>query len=250
MRIAGGGNAGIPAGESCSQRSTMKQGQTQISRVLRSKPQARTFYDRLSRWYDLLGGAAERQAREIGLAGLNVQPGERVVEIGPGTGHDLLALARATGDTGAVHGLDLSTRMLALARQRAQTDGFHQRITFTCGDGARLPFRDHAVDAIIMSFTLELFDTPEIAQVLCECRRVLRPGGRLCVVSLCKPERPNWITRLYEWGHERFPALLDCRPIFVRESVEEAGFDVTSVTRLSMWGLAVEVAFARYQTGA
>jgi len=68
-----------------------------ISRVTRSKDEARRTYDRLSRRYDLLAAAGERRCREAGLRLLAVKEGERVLEIGCGTGQALTALARAVG---------------------------------------------------------------------------------------------------------------------------------------------------------
>ncbi len=62
-----------------------------------TRAQTRATYDRLSRWYDLLTGASERRFRNLGLCELDVRPGERVLEIGPGTGQALVVLAQAAG---------------------------------------------------------------------------------------------------------------------------------------------------------
>jgi DNA modification methylase len=94
--------------------------------------------------------------------------------------------------------------------------------------------------ASFMSFTLELFDTPEIPQVLGECIRVLRSGGRICIVSLSKAGGASWMQNFYEWGHEKFPNLLNCRPIYVEKALRDAGFQILNATRTSLWGLPIE----------
>ncbi len=211
-----------------------------ISPVTRSKKEARFVYNKMSRRYDLFT-AAEKPYKLAGLRMLNAQPGESVLEIGFGTGECLLSLARSVGETGAVFGVDLSDGMAAVARRKLRAADFLLRAHLFCGDAAHLSARTHAFDAVFISFTLELFDTPEIPRVLGEVRRVLKPGGRLAVVSLAKGARASAMVRLYEWAHRKFPAWVDCRPIFVRAAVERAGFRVTQTTPMTMFGLPVEI---------
>ena len=107
-----------------------------------------------------------------------------------------------------------------------------------------LPFRAEFFDAIFMSFMLELFDTPEIPTVLREARRVLRPGGRICVVAMSR-KGDSALLRLYEWLHRTFPAYVDCRPIFVQDAIEDAGFQVVDTTTVFLWGLPGEIVAAK-----
>jgi len=214
-----------------------------MQRVNRSKEEARQNYDSLARWYDWLAGS-ERKYREIGLELLAAREGESALEIGPGTGGGILALAESVGERGTVCGVDLSQRMLAETRLRVARSGLGARIQLVCGDGASLPVKPASVDILLMSFTLELFDTPEIPQVLAECQRVLQPGGRMCIVSLSR-EPLNWPVRLYEWAHERWPSAVDCRPIYARQVLEQAGFTVIAVRHEVMWGLPVEIVLAK-----
>ena len=218
--------------------------ESDIQRVRRSKEQARATYDRLSRWYDVLAGSSERPLMLAGLSRLDVQEGEVVLEIGLGTGHGTVALARSVGDTGRVCGLDISKGMLTMARRRLQRAGLSHRVQLHCGDAADLPFTAQSFDAVFAAFTLELFDTPEIPRVLRECWRVLCDGGRLGVVSLSKPARASTAVRLYEWAHKRFPRYVDCRPIYARTALQDAGFRIAHVATQSMWGLPVEIALA------
>jgi demethylmenaquinone methyltransferase/2-methoxy-6-polyprenyl-1,4-benzoquinol methylase len=107
-------------------------------------------------------------------------------------------------------------------------------------DAIHLPFTDGFFDAVFMSFTLELFDTPEISTMLSECHRVLKKGRCIGVVSLSK-KNDALLSRMYEWLHELFPGVLDCRPIFVEEALNEAGFTTQDASLISMWGLPVEI---------
>lgn len=212
-----------------------------ISRVLRSHAAAQATYDRLSRWYDLVEAPFERETRQIGLNMLGAREGEQILEIGCGTGYGVAALARAAGRSGRVVGLDLSARMLAVTRARVQRAGLAEHIELVQGDAVRLPFPTAKYDAVFMSFVLELFDTPEIPLVLGECARVLRRGGRIVVVALAMPERDSAMLQLYLWAHRRFPTLVDCRPIHIREAVEAAGFVVTAAVARHIWGLPVMI---------
>ncbi len=212
-----------------------------ISRVTRSKAEAKASYNRMSRWYDLLAGRSERKHREAGLERLDVREGETILEIGFGTGHALLALARAVGDAGRVCGIDISEGMRGIALARLEDASLSGRVTLECGDATRLPYADDSFDAVCMSFTLELFDTPEIPVVLGECRRVLRSGGRLGVVAMAKGDPPGVMEWLYEWAHRKWPRYVDCRPIYPARALEEAGFRIQATTPLSMWGLSGEI---------
>jgi len=206
------------------------------------REQTRQNYDRMSRWYDLFAGS-EKKFTETGLQILGVKTGERVLEIGFGTGNSLATLAQQVGDSGLAAGVELSPGMIEVTRKRMQAEGPERSAQVVQGDGTLLPFLPNSFDAVFLSFTLELFSDAEILVVLEECRRVLKREGRLGVVSLAKQD--VLACRLYEWGHERWPALLDCRPIELRNSLEAGGFRVQAAKVQTMWGLPVEIALGR-----
>jgi ubiquinone/menaquinone biosynthesis C-methylase UbiE len=217
-----------------------------ISRVTRSKEAARASYNRLSRWYDLIAGSTEKKYRDWGLEKLAARPAERILEIGFGTGHCLVSLSKAVGKAGHVIGLDISDGMLAIAQERLQQEGLQERADLHLGDATKLDFIESgSLDGIFMSFTLELFDNPEIPRVLQECQRVLKAGGRITVVSMTKTNPPGIAVRLYEWFHEHMPDYADCRPIFAREALEQSGFVIQDVNTSSMWGLPVQIVLGK-----
>jgi ubiquinone/menaquinone biosynthesis C-methylase UbiE len=213
-----------------------------ISRVTRPKEAARTAYDRLSRWYDRFA-SSEKRFTDFGLRMLDVQAGEKVLEIGFGTGQSLVALAHSAGETGKVYGIDLSKGMFQVAQEKIARAGLSSRVELRLGDAANLPFEDDFFDAIFISFTLELIDTPEIPLVMGECKRVLLEDGRLGVVALEKKDCRA--IKIYEWFHARMPALVDCRPIYVRKIIEATGFELAEASEEAMWGLPVEIVTAR-----
>ena len=217
--------------------------QGSVLRVLQSKEETRAFYDKISGVYDLLAEHSEGPVRQAGLDKLALVPGERVLEIGYGTGHCVVQLAEAVGPAGKVFGIDLSEGMRVRARERVEKEHFADRVELTCGDATHLPYPDGSIDAVFMSFTLELFDTPDIPQVLGECKRVLRAGGRIGVVAITKEGKEGFAVEAYEWTHQHFPNLLDCRPIFVRRALEDSGFSIREATITSMW-VPVEVVVA------
>src|SRR5437870_12784161 len=104
--------------------------------------------------------------RKAGLDLLNAKAGENVLELGFGTGHCLAGLAKAVGPTGRVFGIDLSNEMVKLAKANLAKAGLLERARLRCGDAAQLPYADDTIDAVFMSFTLELFDTGEIPKLL------------------------------------------------------------------------------------
>ena len=222
----------------------MSQNETQISRVTRSKEEAKASYNMMSKWYDMLAGLAERKCRDAGLQKVSAKEGEIALEIGFGTGHSILALAQSVGNSGKVYGIDISEGMCNITQSRVREARLSERVELKCDDAAKLSFEANFFDAIFMSFTLELFDTPEIPIVLYECQRVIRSGGRICVVAMSKKGKANVIMRLYEWAHRKLPKYVDCRPIFVQEALEDAGFQILDVTEMSMVTLPVEIVVA------
>jgi demethylmenaquinone methyltransferase/2-methoxy-6-polyprenyl-1,4-benzoquinol methylase len=201
-------------------------------------------YDRLSGWYDLFT-ASERNIQRQAIRLLEPKSGESVLEIGFGTGHTLQYLAGCVGLSGFVAGVDLSSGMTKTTRRRLANNSQNRRAAPVIADAVDLPFRSGAFDGVIATFTLELFESNELPQVLGQCHRVLRPGGRLTAASLLKPADPNRAVAIYEWLHNAFPLIVDCHPIPVEQILMNAGFDISNTLNINIWGLPVQVVTAR-----
>jgi demethylmenaquinone methyltransferase/2-methoxy-6-polyprenyl-1,4-benzoquinol methylase len=104
-----------------------------VLRVLQSKDETRAFYDKISGVYDLLAEHSEGPVRQSGLDQLALTPGERVLEIGYGTGHCLVQIAEAVGPEGKVFGIDLSEGMRAQARDRVEKEHLIDRSSCLVG---------------------------------------------------------------------------------------------------------------------
>jgi demethylmenaquinone methyltransferase/2-methoxy-6-polyprenyl-1,4-benzoquinol methylase len=202
----------------------------------------KSFYDRISSAYDALTNSNEHAAREKGLSLLALQPGERVLEIGYGTGHSLVALAQAVGSGGHVDGIDVSDGMCQVARSRVTEAGLADRVSLKVGSVPPLPYPDAEFDAVSMSFTLELFPLNVIPDVLSEIKRVLKPGGRIGDVSMAlvrAGERDSLLEKTYKWMHRHFPHIVDCQPIDVADDLKRAGFTVRDNVELKIWTMPV-----------
>ncbi len=180
----------------------------------------------------------------MALERLSIQSGETVLEIGFGSGHCLKRIAQSVGPKGKACGIDISSGMLRVTRRRLEKAQLTDRAQLYCGDAANLPYNDNAFDTVFMSFTLELFDTPEIPRVLEEVKRVLKPAGRLGIASMSKENGESILLTSYEWAHNKWPKYVDCRPIYVEQSLREAGYQIKSKEKVKMFGLPGEIVVA------
>ena len=206
-----------------------------VLRVLQTREETKAFYNKIARVYDLLAEHSEAPVRKAGIEMLHVRQGQHILEIGFGTGHSLIELAQSAGPSGKVFGIDLSDKMVEIAQKLVEKENLEKRIELSCGDALHLSYEQESFDGIFMSFTLELFDTPEIPLVLSECKRVLKPGGRIVIVGMSRLSPDGLMTEMFEWTHQHFPNYLDCRPILVQKALENAGLEICDTKTMKMW---------------
>jgi ubiquinone/menaquinone biosynthesis C-methylase UbiE len=206
-----------------------------ISPILRSKKQARQFYDRMSGKYDWLTYSEKPLIRK-GVEALSPLPGEHILEIGCGTGTGMALMNQAIHNSerspNKIFGLDISHQMLLISQEKTNANLIQ-------GDAANLPLKASAFDALFCSFTLELFSEADIPIILQSFHRALKPNGRLVVIALVKPPE-NVAVKIYEFAHRLFPVAIDCRPIPLKDILINNGFQIASEARFMNWGLPVE----------
>ncbi len=185
-----------------------------------SRATARRVYNRLGTGLDNTD-RYESEAKARALALLQAASGHHILHIGVGTGNEHAHLAAAVPQ-GVVVGMDLSRGMLELTRQKSAT-------LLVEGDATILPFATATFDRLFSAYMLDLLPAADIPMVLQECRRVLRPGGRVVLLSLT--EGTTLASRLFVavWK-ARFrlnpESLGGCRPLELAAIVREAGFVV------------------------
>ena len=217
----------------------MKSQDIEFSRVTRSVKDAEKYYSRLSRVYDWLA-ASEKRFIHQGLEVLNPRLGEYILEIGFGTGFAQKKIITSIGD-GLSAGLDLSSGMARTCHQNLVKAGIIQKQALVINDTLPIPFQSGIFDGVFTSFTLELFDTPQLSFVLKETLRVLKDNGRLVIVCLSKDYPLPLAGRFYEKIHNRYPRLADCRPIPVIQLVNNENYQIKGAIHTRMWGLPVTI---------
>jgi ubiquinone/menaquinone biosynthesis C-methylase UbiE len=180
----------------------------------------------------LMRGKEEVYRREI-LDVAAVAAGDRVLDIGCGTGTQALEAYRRVQPRGSVTGVDISSNMIASASRKALRAGL--KIAFEQADAAALPFADRDFDVVTITTVMHMIPDARHRACLREAHRVLRPGGRLLIIDYAGPpeERGHWSAR--RGLHGRF----DLRGL--RASLLELGFLETRaipLNRLSLHALS------------
>ncbi|MFD1199449.1 class I SAM-dependent methyltransferase [Brucella gallinifaecis] len=154
----------------------------------------RHFYDATRKYY-LLG-------RDTMIAGLNIPADGHVLEIGCGTGRNLVKTAQAYPDA-KLFGIDISAQMLETAHDAAQRAGVAQRIRLEQADATHFDpgslFGQNSFDRIFISYAISMI--PQWQPVIAESIRHLKPGGELHIVDFGDQQKlPRWFKKaLFTW---------------------------------------------------
>jgi ubiquinone/menaquinone biosynthesis C-methylase UbiE len=171
--------------------------------------------------YDPLNRLLLREERTRGglVAAAGIAPGQRVLDLGCGTGALCVLVAQRQPDA-RVHAIDPDPRALARARARAARAGV--AIEFAQGFGDQLPWPDASFERVLSSLVLHHLTTDEKRGALAEVHRVLAPGGRLLVLDFGAPRTrvDRWLTFFVHHGGRIADNLAGRLP----ELMREAGF--------------------------
>jgi phosphatidylethanolamine/phosphatidyl-N-methylethanolamine N-methyltransferase len=140
-------------------------------------------YEKLANVYDLTFGPTLHPGRLQARDRMGVKPGDRILEVGVGTGINIGLYPRNCQITG----IDLSTPMLEKAHERVSRDGLSNVRLFEM-DAAKLTFPDASFDIVYAPYLVSV--VPDPVQVAREMRRVCRPGGKIIILNHFRSANP------------------------------------------------------------
>ena len=155
--------------------------------------------DRIERMFDaiagryallnhLLSAGIDRRWRRRAIGALALTGGEVVLDLCTGTGDLAIAAVRATPGAARVVGIDFSSAMLRVGRDKLRAARLGSRIALVRGDATRIPIGAASVDAVTIAFGIR--NVNDVAKACREVARVLRPGGRVAILEFAVPDVP------------------------------------------------------------
>lgn len=199
----------------------------------------RRIYDWIGARYDWFS-FYEARAKAAALDLLEASSGQRILNVGCGTGKEHARLQRDVQPSGQAHGLDASYVMASLAQRRSGAPLLQ-------ADAARLPYAGESFERVFCTYVLDLMPFADLPAILDEFRRVLKPHGRLVLLSLTEgctaPSRA--FVGLWKLVYRISPlACAGCRPLQLSTLAASAGFRLLQRQVIIQFGVPSELILA------
>lgn len=193
-------------------------------------------YDKLAKVYDLIFGPTLHPGRLQAIQRMNIQSGERVLEVGVGTGINLSLYPQNC----SVTGIDFSGSMLELARERAARKAM-ANVRLLQMDAADLKFADDSFDIVYAPYLISV--VPDPVKVAREMRRVCRPGGRIIFLNHFLSPNPllSRLERLISPAtiHIGFKADLDLPAFLAQADLQPVSIEKVNIPKI--WSLVTTI---------
>jgi phosphatidylethanolamine/phosphatidyl-N-methylethanolamine N-methyltransferase len=191
-------------------------------------------YRKLAGVYDLMFGPILHPGRLLALQRMDIQAGDRVLEVGVGTGINAPLYPRNCHVTG----IDLSPSMLEKARERVSRNGL-RHVRLKAMDAAHMKFADESFDIVYAPYLINC--VPDPVRVVSEMQRVCKPGGKIVIVNHFRSANPV-LSRLDRWlspltVHIGFKSDLDLPGFLAQANLRPVSIEKVSVSRL--WSLVI-----------
>lgn len=191
----------------------------------------RAAYRRYAKVYDLVFGGVFAFGRRRALSLVNRRRGQRVLEVGVGTG---LSLSGHRSDNRIV-GIDISPEMLAIARRRVERQHLSHIEALLEMDAEQLEFPDASFDVVVAMFVMTVVPDPK--RVMAELKRVCKPGGHIFVVNHFASETAGPLLAV-ERVLARFSRQIGWRPdVTVDALLDAAQIEVKAIHKIHPLGL-------------
>jgi len=182
-------------------------------------------YRRYAAVYDAVFGPVLQPGRKAVMQALRLRPGDRVLEVGVGTGLSLPLYPRDVKITG----IDLSSEMLEKARRRVERRRLPNIEALLEMDAEKMTFADASFDKIVAMYVLPVVENPQ--KLLHELHRVCRPDGDIFIVNHVRSD--NRLIAAFEKGLARFSDTIGFRADFeLRDMVSDAD-EITELSRVN-----------------
>ncbi|MFZ5897469.1 MAG: bifunctional demethylmenaquinone methyltransferase/2-methoxy-6-polyprenyl-1,4-benzoquinol methylase UbiE [Myxococcota bacterium] len=210
------------------------------------------MFDAIAARYDFLNRVLsmgiDQRWRKATARALALPDQARVLDLATGTG-DLAVMVARMAENSRVTGLDPSSRMLEVGREKIARFGLSERIELLEGDAQSLPFEANTFDGVCIAFGIR--NVPDRAKALAEMARVTKPSGKIAILELSEPERGllapiarfhvhtvvpvlgAWLSGAHEYRYlQRSIAAFPPARVFA-QVMEEAGVEVLEVKPLT-----------------
>ena len=184
-------------------------------------------YRRYASVYDAVFGPVLQPGRKAVVQALRLRPGERVLEVGVGTGLSLPLYPRDVKITG----IDVSSEMLEKARRRVARRRLNNVEALLEMDAEKMSFADASFDKVVAMYVVSVVERP--AQLLEELHRVCRPAGEIFLVNHVRSD--NRFVAAVEKGLARFSDKLGFRPDFELRDMVSSADQLTELSRINFF---------------